>query len=822
MEEKKVTITGGKINPREITEELRESFLDYAMSVIVDRALPDVRDGLKPVQRRILWSMWESGLTSGAKTRKSATVVGDVLGKYHPHGDSSVYEAMVRLAQDFSVRYPLVIGQGNFGSIDGDSAAAYRYTEAKMSKVAEELLVDIDKKTVDFMPNFDGTHDEPTVLPAKIPNLLLNGSVGIAVGMATNIPPHNLDEILLAASYLIDNPEATSAELMEFIKGPDFPTGGVVYDKRGITEAYSSGKGKITIRGVAEIEDKRIIITEIPYQVNKAELIIKLAELVQEKKIEGIRDIKDESDKNIRIVIDLKTDTIPQKILNQLYKQTDLQKDFHLNMIALGKGLKPSLMSVKDVLLAHIEHRREVVRRRAEYELSKARERAHILEGLAKAIDIIDKVIALVKKSRDKADVKANLIKNFDFTEVQAEAIAEMKLYTLSALEKGKIENELTEKKKLIKDLEALLKSDKAMLGLIKDEFTEIKEKFGDERRTRVVTSGLKEFSEEDLIPEEECMITLSLGGYIKRLLPQSIRSQHRGGKGVIGSDVGDEDVLTHFVSANTHDNILFFTGGGKVFQTKVYDIPAGSRMAKGRTIHNFLEIPAEETISAIVSYPSSKKTTKGSSPRRNEAETGYLIMATELGAVKKTSLEEFANVRRSGIIAINLKKGDKLIGVKLSSGKDDVIMGTRKGLAIRFKESGVRPMSRATAGVRGISLRSGDAVSSFDVIAGGQSGDVMFLNVLEKGFAKQTSLKEYKTQTRGGKGIITAVVTPKTGELVASKIIIDDKELVAISAKGQILKTTIASVRKTSRAAQGVRIIDLNSGDKIAGVICL
>ena len=811
MEEKNIAVPGGKINSREITDELRESFLDYAMSVIVDRALPDVRDGLKPVQRRILWAMWESGLTSGAKTRKSATVVGDVLGRYHPHGDSSVYEAMVRLAQDFSVRYPLVIGQGNFGSIDGDSAAAYRYTEAKMSKIAEELLSDIDKKTVDFMPNFDGTHDEPTVLPAKIPNLLLNGTVGIAVGMATNIPPHNLGEILSAASYLIDNPDASSAELMEYIKGPDFPTGGIIYDKKAIIEAYSSGKGKITMRGVAEVGDKSIVITEIPYQVNKAELIIKFAELVQEKRIEGIKDIKDESDKNIRIVIELKNDAVPQKILNQLFKLTDLQKDFHLNMIALGKGLRPSLMSVKDVLFAHIEHRREVVRRRAEYDLQKAKERAHILEGLAKAIDIIDEVIAAIKKSKDKADVKVNLVKKFGFTEVQAEAIAEMKLYTLSSLEKGKINDELSEKRKLIKELETLLKSEKMMLSLIKDEFEEIKEKFGDERRTRLIASGLKEFSEEDLIPDEECMITLSLGGYIKRLPPQSIRSQHRGGKGVIGSDVGEEDVLTHFISANTHDNILFFTGSGKVFQTKVYDIPAGSRVAKGRTIHNFLEIPAEETISALISYPSGKK-----------APAGYLIMATGSGIVKKTSIGEFAAVRRSGIIAINLKKGDKLVGVRLSSGKDDVIIGTRKGLAIRFKESGVRPMSRATAGVKGITLRSGDIVSSFDVIEDGKSGDVMFLNILEKGFAKQTSLKEYKTQTRGGKGIITAVVTAKTGELVSSRVVSGEQELIAISEKGQILKTTIDSVRKTSRAAQGVRIINLDPGDKIAGAICL
>jgi len=648
-------------------------------------------------------------------------------------------------------------------------------------------------------------------LPAKTPNLLLNGAVGIAVGMATNIPPHNLSEILSASSHLIDNPMASSAELMEYIKGPDFPTGGVIYNRNDIVEAYSSGRGKITIRAITEIEDRRIIITELPYQVNKSELIIKFAELVQEKRVEGIKDIRDESDKDIRIVIDLKNDAIPQKTLNQLYKLTDLQKDFHLNMIALEKGLKPSLMSIKDILSAHIEHRREIVRRRTEYDLLKNKEKTHILEGLGKAIDIIDEVIAIVKKSQDKADVKLNLIKKFGFTEAQAEAIAEMKLYTLSSLEKGKINNELTEKKKLIKLLEALLKSDKEMLSLIKEEFNEIKEKFSDDRRTRVIASGLKDFNEEDLIPNEECMITLSLGGYIKRLPPQSIKSQHRGGKGVIGSDVGEEDILTHFMSANTHDNILFFTGSGKVFQTKVYDIPAGSRIAKGRTIHNFLEIPAEETISALIAYPAGAK-----SP------SGYLIMATKLGIVKKTSLGEFANVRRNGIIAINLKKDDQLVGIKLSSGKDNVIIGTKKGLAIRFKESGVRSTSRTTAGVKGITLRTGDMVSSFDVISSELLDNAVFLNILGLGFAKQTSLKEYKIQTRGGKGIITAIITPKTGELITSKVITDEKELIAISAKGQILKTVISSVRKTSRATQGVRIINLPAGDKIAGIICL
>ena len=814
-EEKSGTLPAGEsgiVKNREITEELRESFIDYAMSVIVDRALPDVRDGLKPVQRRILWAMWDTGLTSSAKTRKSATVVGEVLGKYHPHGDSSVYEAMVRLAQDFSVRYPLVIGQGNFGSIDGDGAAAHRYTEAKMSKIAEELLVDIDKKTVDFMPNYDGTHNEPTVLPSKMPNLLLNGAVGIAVGMATNIPPHNLSEILDASTYLIDNPDASSTDLTNFVKGPDFPTGGIIYDKNAIAEAYASGRGKVTIRGVAEVGEKQIIITEIPYQVNKSELIIKMASLVQEKRIEGIKDIRDESDKNIRIVIDIKSDAIPQKILNQLFNLTDLQKDFHLNMLALAKGLKPTIMSLKDMLMAHIEHRREVIRRRAEFDLAKARERAHILEGLVKAISVIDEVIKTIKKSANKDEARTALIKKFDFTEIQAEAILEMKLHSLAALEREKLEEELAEKRKIIKSLEALLKSEKAMLQVVKDEFVEMKEKYGDERRTKVVASGLKEFREEDLIPDEESLVTLSLGGYIKRQPSQSIKSQHRGGKGIIGSDVGEEDVLTHFVSANTHDNILFFTEGGKVFQTKGYEIPAASRTSKGRAIHNFLEMPSDESISAIVSYPTEKK-----------GSAGYLVMATASGVIKKTSLKDFANVRKSGIIALNLKSGDRLIGAGLTSGKDEIILSTKKGLAIRFKESDVRPMSRAASGVRGINLHENDRVSSFDVVPLERAKDSMYLSVMANGFAKQTNLKEYKVQTRGGKGIITASITPKTGELVSSKVISEEEEgLITISVKGQILRTDIGSVRETSRAAQGVKLINLASGDKVAGIICL
>ncbi len=1230
---------------REITEELRESYLDYAMSVIVGRALPDVRDGLKPVQRRILWAMWDAGITASAKSRKSANIVGEVLGRYHPHGDTAVYDAMVRLAQDFSMRYQLITGQGNFGSIDGDNAAAMRYcvagdtlvltdegllpiadiaegtkkninlkvlnykgekvkaerffnsgkhkvieiiteqgyrlkgsrnhpvlcwrldefgrpafhwkllqdiepgdcavlsrkgifgaknldlrpfrpvfskkvkaiqlpsfmnkdlsfllgalvsegsfhqkqiifnnkdadfyskvrriiisqfpgvklyerkikgdcfelaiyhqvaveflknigltsvrsdkkeipfsvlrstenviiaflqglfegdgsvvfhqdkrhkgrsveltyisksqklieqlkilllsfgvattkphrdkriacykliisgqdnisnfaqkigffsnrkktilsrvselnrsvmsktdfipflndyfrgkykndfikrhnldrynklqanrgalvkilkeediriidwllkekyffnrvkeislkneeedvyslkiksachsfvaggfinhnTEARLSKIAEEILVDIDRETVDWMPNYDGMHREPKVLPAKVSQLLLNGSVGIAVGMATNIPPHNLREVVEAEKYLIDHPDASSEDLMDFIKGPDFPTGGIIYDRKAITEAYSSGRGSIVTRGVAEVSDRQIIIAEIPYQVNKAELIIKIADLVREKKIEGIRDIRDESDKDgLSIAIDLKNDAVPQKILNQLYNYTELQKNFNLNMIALSGGLKPGLLSIRDVLSAHLEHRREVVRRRAEFNLRKARERAHILEGLARALSEIDKVIATIKKSADKEEAHKNLVKNFRLSDIQAEAILEMKLQTLAGLEREKIENELKEKQKLIKDLEALLKSRQAILKIIHNELDEIKEKYGDERKTKVVSSGLREFTDEDLIPQEETMITLSREGYIKRLPPEAIKSQNRGGKGVIGSDVGEEDILLHFVSARTHDNILFFTEKGRAYQTKVYEIPAGSRTAKGKAVQNFLEIPADEKISAIIAYPTEKK----------EA-AGFLVMATKKGVIKKTKLAEFSNVRRSGIIAVNLHPSDRLVGAALSAGKDEVIITTQKGQAIRFKESDVRPMGRAAAGVRAIALSSGDEVASFYVISP-EKKSANLLSIMANGFAKQTPLKKYKVQKRGGRGIKTATITAKTGQLISSRIITEEKDLALISAKGQIIRMPLKSIRTTARAAQGVRVIRLSAGDSVSGAVPL
>ncbi|MEK7195785.1 MAG: DNA gyrase subunit A [Patescibacteria group bacterium] len=799
-----------KIEKKEITEELKQSYLDYAMSVIVARALPDVRDGLKPVHRRILWAMWESGITHSAKLRKSANVVGEVLGRYHPHGDQSVYDALARMAQNFSLRYPLIEGQGNWGSVDGDSPAAMRYTECRLSALAEELLVDIEKETVDFMPNYDTTRSEPKVLPAKIPQLLINGSDGIAVGMATKIPPHNLTEIIDATYKLIDNPKASSEDLMKFIQGPDFPTGGIIYNKKEINEAYATGRGRITVRGVAEIEEKKIVITEIPYQVNKAEMIIKIAELVTEKRIEGIRDLRDESDKDgLRVVIDLKSDAVPQKVLNQLYNWTDLQKDFHLNMLALSGGLKPKIMSIKDVLENFVAHRQEVIRRRAEFDLNKARERAHILEGLVKALSVIDKIISTIKKSENKEDAHKKLMSGFKLSDLQATAILEMKLQTLAALETQRIEDELKGKQKLIEELIILLKSPAKMLKVVGEELADIRKRFGDERKTKLHVSGLKELNVEDLILSEDAIVTMSGDGYIKRLSPDTFKKQKRGGKGLMGSEVGEEDVVGHFLAANTHDNILFFTASGKAYQTKVYELPVGSRVSKGKAIHNFLEIPPAEKISAIITY----STVRGKAP-------GYIVMMTEQGVVKKTAISEFENVRRTGIIAVSLKKGDSLGWVKLSTGKEELILTTIKGQAIRFKESEVRPMGRTAAGVRGISLRKGDFVGAFDVISPDKLG-YKVLVVMDNGFAKLTELKEYKVQKRGGKGILTAKVTPKTGELVSSHMISEEKEILAISVKGQMLRTELSSVRLTGRAAQGVRIMRLKAGDKIAGTVC-
>lgn len=802
-----------RITKTEITQEMEASYLEYAMSVIVSRALPDARDGLKPVHRRILWAMRDSGLTHSAKYRKSANVVGEVLGKYHPHGDTSVYDAMVRMAQDFSLRYPLIDGQGNWGSLDGDNAAAMRYTECRLSKIAEELLGDIEKNTVDFIPNYDASKTEPVVLPAKIPNLLLNGVVGIAVGMATDIPPHNISEIIDALLLLIKKPSATTADLMEFVKGPDFPTGGIIYDRKTIQEAYLSGQGSITCRAKTEITEEkpgqyRIMISEIPYRVNKSELIQKIAQLASDKKIEGIRDLRDESDREgLSILIELKNDAAPQKVLNQLFKYTELQKDFHLNMIALVNGIQPQLLSLKDILEQFVVHRREVVRRRTEFELARAKEREHILEGLTKALNEIDAVIATIKKSKDKEEARINLIKKFKLSEIQATAILEMKLQTLASLERQKIDDELKERRGFIKECELILGSEKKILTVIEEELKEIRLSYGDERRTQVISSGLSEFRDEDLVPEEEVIITLSRGGYIKRVSPDIFRLQHRGGKGLIGSDVNEDDFLSHLLYAHTHDNILFFTNSGKVFQTKVYEIPQGSRTAKGKIVHNFLDVPPTENIRAMVSY---SKKSEG---------MAHLVMVTKEGVIKKTPLSDFMHVRRNGIVAIKLKKGDELSWVKPSSGKDDVLLVTSLGQAIRFKETQLRAMGRSASGVRGIRLRKGDIVVALDIIAKSDGGRALV--IAEKGFSKQTPLKEYRIQSRGGKGIKTAKINAKTGKVVAAKIVHDEEEVLVLSLKGQVIKTKLSDIRKSSRATSGVRVMRVDEKDAIVAISC-
>ena len=817
-----------RIEPREITEELRESYLDYAMSVIVSRALPDVRDGMKPVQRRILWAMWDSGLTHGAKFKKSANVVGEVLGKYHPHGDMAVYDALARMAQDFSLRYPLIEGQGNWGSIDGDSPAAMRYTEARLAKIAEELLTDIERETVEWLPNYDATREEPAYLPAKLPNLLLNGTVGIAVGMATSIPPHNLVEIADAISYLIEHPGADVKELMQFVQGPDFPTGGVIYDRKALEEAYATGKGSVTMRAKTEIEERKngsfqIIISEIPYQVNKSTLIEKIAELVQEKKIEGIKDVRDESDRDgLRIVIDLKTDVRAQRILNQLFQYTELQKNFYFNMLALTNGLKPEILSLKDILAAYIEHRNIVIRRRTEFDLKKAEERAHILEGLVTALDVIDKIIATIKKSKDKDEARQNLVKNFKLTPIQADAILEMRLQSLAALERIKIEDELKEKKKLIAELKLILRESKRILKIIMQDLEDLKKNFPDPRRTKVIAGGLKEFKEEDLIPKEEALITLTRDGYIKRMPPSTFRVQKRGGKGLIGFDVKEEDQIYQLLSADTHDNMLFFTTKGRVFQTKAYEVPVASRTAKGKAIYNFLDIPTNEKISAVLTYPQNLIEDK------EEHAKHFLVMATKRGVIKRTALEDFGNVRRTGIIAITLQSDDLLEWVRLSSGDDQIVLVTAMGQAIRFKEKDVRAMGRSAAGVRALHLKKQDSVSGLDIIQKedlekGSKTSLRVLAVMANGFAKQTSVKEYKIQRRGGSGIKTAKITPKTGPVISAYIVDDEVvEVLAFSSKGQALKAELKDIRVLSRATQGVKIMNLDKGDTLVGIICL
>lgn len=808
----------GKVNEKDISIEMKECYIDYAMSVIVSRALPDVRDGLKPVQRRILYAMYEMGVRSDAKFRKSAAVTGEVLGKYHPHGDTSVYGALVRMAQDFSLRYPLIKGQGNFGSIDGDPPAAQRYTECKLSRIGEELLRDIEKETVPFVDNYDATKKEPSVLPSPLPNLLLNGSTGIAVGMATNIPPHNLKEVCGALIYLIENPKAETEDLFEFIKGPDFPTGGIIYNQKDILAAYSQGKGTFLMRGKADIIERegkgaQIVVTEIPFQVDKSVLITQLANLVQNKKVDGIKDIRDESDKEgLRIAIDLQKGAVPRKILNSLYKYTDLQKNYHLNMLALVDGIEPRILSLKDVLELYLEHKQSVVVKRTQFDLQKAKERAHILEGISKALDHIDAVIETIKKSKDKEDAKLNLSKKFKLTLIQAEAILEIRLHQLAKLEKQKIEDELAEMLKRIKELGKILESKAEQKKVMKKEIEEEIEKFGDERKTKIVKSSPEAISDEDLIPLEDTIVTLTAGGYIKRMNPSEYKKQNRGGQGNIGIKTSEDDEVSHFITAKTHDSILFFTDSGKVFQTKVYEIPEGQRTNKGRGLMNFLEISSHDKILSVL--PISKE---------DRQEVKYLIMATQNGLIKKTPLKDFENVRRNGLIAINLKNGDLLVSARKAGDGDEIILATKQAQSIRFSEKEIRPMGRAATGIRGIRIKKDDAVIGMEVIRKDQLKDKNYLLVLtENGYGKRTLLSEYKKQGRGGTGVKTAKITAKTGELVKIEIIEKQDDLIVISLKGQVIRTKIASIPKLGRDTQGVRIMKMKEGDKVVSAACL
>lgn len=801
---------GSKGFIRSVEQEMEQRYLQYSMSVIVARALPDVRDGLKPVHRRILYAMDNNNWRSGGKTVKSARITGEVMGKYHPHGNAAIYDAMVRMAQPWSMRYPLVTGQGNFGSMDGDPPAAERYTEAKLHKHAEALLEDIDKDTVNFVPNYDGTTQQPEVLPAKLPNLLLNGQVGIAVGMATNIAPHNLSELVDATVHLIENPNATVDELMEYIKGPDFPTGGIVYGRESIRTAFATGRGGVVVRGVADIEEgakgrRRIIISEIPYAVNKAGLIERIADLYREKKITGIADLRDESSKGqVKIVIDLKKDAYPKKLLNQLYKLTPLQSTFHYNMLALVDGIQPRILGLADIISEYIKHRVVVVRRRTEYELRMARERAHILEGLKIALDHIDEVIATIRASETTEEAQANLIKKFKLTEIQAQAILAMQLRRLAGLERKKIEDELTELLKLIERLEAVLADEKKILKIVKDELAEIKKQFGDERRTKIIAQELGKLSDEDLVPDEQVVVTLTTANYIKRTSIVDYKRQGRGGKGRRGMATREEDVIEHVVNASTHDFLLFFTNKGRVFRIKTYEVPAVGLNAKGVALVNLLQLQPEEVVSSVINV------SKGSDGE------GHLLMCTVNGVVKKTPFEQYKNVRTTGLIAIRLDDGDELKWIRMTSGKDEVIISTMQGQAIRFHESDVRPMGRASRGVRGIRLRSGDSVIGMDVV---QEDSYIFV-ISEYGYGKRTKVAQFTAHKRGGVGIRSAVVNKKTGNLVGVKTLTgDDQEVIIISAQGQTIRLGLKNIPQLGRATQGVRIMRLNDRDKVVSL---
>ncbi|OGY25429.1 MAG: DNA gyrase subunit A [Candidatus Woykebacteria bacterium RBG_16_39_9b] len=797
----------GQLIPIEIIEEMQRSYLNYAMSVIVSRALPDVKDGLKPVHRRILYAMYELGLSYEAKYRKSATVVGEVLGKYHPHGDSPVYDALVRLAQNFAMRYPLIDGQGNFGSVDGDPPAAMRYTEARMAKIASEMLSDIEKNTILFADNFDGTRKEPIVLPAKLPQLLLNGSSGIAVGMATNIPPHNLNEVCDAIIHLIENPEDAVEDLMKFIKGPDFPTGGSIFDVNEIRQAYATGRGRIVMRAKAEIEEASsgkfaVVISELPYQVNKSQLVARIAQLVKEKKVEGISDLRDESDrKGMRVFIELKRDSRPKSILNNLYKHTAMQLAFNVNMVALVNGV-PGTLTLKQALTEFIRHRQQVVTKRAEFDLNAAKNRAHILEGLKIALDHLDAVIETIRRSKDADIAKVNLMNKFKLTDIQAIAILDMQLRRLAALERQKVEDEYKAVLKTISYLEDLLSSPKKILAVIIKELTELKDKFGDERRTRVYANPIGEFSEEDLIAKEQVIITITRAGYIKRSPTSTFRTQGRGGRGVSGVTMKEEDTVADIFSANTHDSLMFFTNKGRVFQIKVYELPEGTRFSKGAAIVNLIDLEQDELVTSILAVPKMEKN-----------KLGYLFMATKRGVVKKTPLREFEHIRKSGMIAINLVKGDELSWVKLTSGDDYMILVTNKGMSIKFSEKDVRPMGRATSGVIGIRLKSADNVITMDKATEKQE----LIIVTEKGLGKRSKISDWPKQGRAGLGVKAAEVTSRTGNLVAANVIgKEDKHLIITSKMAQVIKLPIKDVPVLTRQTQGVILIRLSAKEDV------
>lgn len=802
----------GKIQLRNVVDEMEESYLDYAMSVIVSRALPDVRDGLKPVHRRILFAMHELGLRSAAGYRKSAAIVGEVLAKYHPHGDQAVYDSLVRMAQEFSLRYPLVKGQGNFGSIDGDNAAAMRYTETKMEKISDEMMADIEKETVAFLPNYDGRYQEPKVLPTRIPQLLLNGTMGIAVGMATNIPPHNLKEVMEAVIALSEDGDRDIDDLMQFIKGPDFPTGATLYGQEAIKEMYTTGRGGVTVRAKAEIEEEksgkyRILVTEIPYQINKAALVEKIAELVQEKKIVGISDLRDESNREgMRIVIELKKDSYPSKVLNQLYKYTPMQSNFNMNMIALVDGLQPRLLNLKEVLEYFIKHRKEVITRRTEFELKVAKARAHILEGLKIALDHIDEVIDTIRKSETKEDAHEALMKTFKLSDLQAQAILEMRLQTLAGLERAKIDDELKEKCALIEELEGILKDPKKVVNIMIKEFKEIEEAYGDERRTEIVPQALGDFSVKDTIPNEEMVVTLTKENYVKRVPPTAFRRQERGGQGKVAMTTKEEDEIEILRFAKNHDKLLFFTNTGRVFQLPVYELPKATRQAKGIPLVNLIQMTKDEWVTAMLVV------------RNEEFKGDFLFMATHTGTVKKTAVSEFKNVRKSGLIAIKLREGDSLSWVKQTSLGHKVMIVTREGKSIQFDQDNVRPMGRASMGVRGIKLRSGDEVVEMDILTDNKAD---LLVVMENGLGKRTPVGEYRFQARGGSGVKTANLTSKTGKLVGAKVIEPGTEgdIMIVSRKGVMIRTNLKNVPSRGRATQGVYLMRVKQDDKVASM---